>query len=169
MNNEYNSTSILKTIIQTPLFSALSTEEAEEILKYLEICRYKKDDIIFQQDGSPNNIYLILNGAVDLIRKKEKSQFKINNFSKGDCFGETDLLGILPNIGSAIVSEDSTILKLSKFSFHKLSKNNLTLFNKFLFNITREICRRLHNTDLLLTNIFNENNNLKNNRWNKKK
>ena len=57
-----------------------------------------------------------------------------------------------------------TILKLSKSSFHKLSKNNLTLFNKFLFNITREICRRLHNVDLLLTEILDENNNLKNNR-----
>ena len=64
-------------------------------------------------------------------------------------------------MASAVVIKDSTILKLSKSSFHKLSKNNLTLFNKFLFNITREICRRLHNVDLLLTEILDENNNLK--------
>jgi len=169
MNTDYNSISIFKNIIETPLFSALSTKEAEEILTYLEILEYKKADIIFEQDGSPNSIYLILDGAVDLIRKKEKSHFKIKSFSNGDCFGETDLLGILPNVASAVVIKDSTILKLSKSSFHKLSKNNLTLFNKFLFNITREICRRLHNVDLFLTEILDENNNLKNNHWNKKK
>lgn len=163
MSDTYNSTSILKIVIRSPLFSALSIEEAGEILTYLEINKYKKDDIIFQQDGSPNSIYLILTGSVDLIRKKEQNQFKIKGFSNGECFGETDLLGILPYMASAIATEDSTILKLSKSSLHKLSKNNLTLFNKFLFNMTREICRRLHNADLLLTNILNENNNLKNN------
>ena len=161
MNNSSNLISVLKIITQTPLFSALSINESEELLSYLEINEYKKGDFIFLQNGSPNSIYLILNGTVDLIREKEKSQFKINSFSKGDCFGETDLLGILPYIASAIVTEDSTILKLSKTSFHKLSKNNLTLFNKFLFNMTREVCRRLHNTDLLLTDVLNENNNLK--------
>lgn len=164
MNTDYNLTFVLKKITQTPLFSALSFQEAEEILKYLEIYKYKKDEIIFQQDGSPNSIYLILDGTVELIRTKEKKQFKIKKFSKGDCFGETDLLGILPYMASAIATEDSIILKLSKISFHKLSKNNLILFNKFLFNITREICRRLHNADLFLTEILDENNNLKNNK-----
>lgn len=163
MNTDYNSISILKNIMETPLFSALSSKETEEILTYLEILEYKKNEIIFEQNGSPNSIYLILNGAVDLIRKKEKSHFKIKSFSNGDCFGETDLLGILPYMASAIATKDSTILKLSKSSFHKLSKNNLILFNKFLFNITREICRRLHNVDLLLTEVLSENNNLKNN------
>ena len=128
MNNSSNLISVLKIITQTPLFSALSINESEELLSYLEINEYKKGDFIFLQNGSPNSIYLILNGTVDLIREKEKSQFKINSFSKGDCFGETDLLGILPYMASAIVTEDSTILKLSKTSFHKLSKNNLTLF-----------------------------------------
>ena len=163
MCNEYNLTSVFKIVIQTPLFSALSLEEAEELLTYLKIKEYKKEDVIFQQNSSPNSIYLILSGTVELICKKEKSQFKIKSFSKGDCFGETDLLGILPYMGSAIVTEDSIILELSKISFHKLSKNNLILFNKFLFNITREVCRRLHNADLLLTDILNENDNLKNN------
>lgn len=48
MNTDYNSISIFKNIIETPLFSALSTKEAEEILTYLEILEYKKADIIFE-------------------------------------------------------------------------------------------------------------------------
>lgn len=166
MDTNFDLSSILKLAIQTPLFSALSLKESQELLSYFEFDSYKEDDIIFKQDGSPNSIYLILNGTIKLVRKKEKSEFKIKNFTSGECFGETALLGILPYVASAIVVEDCKVLKLSKISLHKLSKNNLLLFNKFLFNLSREICRKLHNTDIFLTDLIYENDILKNNHWN---
>lgn len=164
MSNNFDSSFILKLAIKNPLFSALSSKETEELLSYFEADSYEKGDIIFQQDGSPNNIYIILNGTIDLFRKKEKSDFKIKSFTSGECFGETALLGILSYVASAIAKEKCIVLKLSKSSLHKLSKNNLLLFNKFLFNLCRETCRKLHNTDLFLTDTLYENSILKNNR-----
>ena len=87
---------------------------------------------------------------------------KISIFTTGNCFGEVALIGILPYIGTAIAMCELSVLQFSKISLHKLSKTNIILFNKFLFNISREVCRRLYTIDKQLVNALEENSKLNN-------
>ncbi len=75
-------------------------------------------------------------------------------------FGEVALIGILPYIGTAVAMSELSVLQFSKISLHKLSKINITLFNKFLLNISREVCRRLYLIDRHLVKALEENSNL---------
>ena len=158
--NEYST--LLKTIEKTPLFSALSKEEIKEIFSLITLKKYKKGDVIFEQESSPNNIYIIESGIVKLFHKKDEQNFDIGTFTTGNCFGEVALIGILPYIGTAIAMTELSILQFSKISLHKLSKNNVVLFNKFLLNISREVCRRLYFIDRTLVKALEENSKLNN-------
>ncbi|WP_300340996.1 cyclic nucleotide-binding domain-containing protein [Fusobacterium sp.] len=126
------------------ILGALTQNEIEYLLKFLNRKNYSKGEIVYCQNSSPENIYIVEVGTVQM---KINTDFK-NNFSKtyniGDCFGQTALLGIIPNIGECIALSDVTLLELSKFSFHKLSKENNQIFVKLLLNLTREICRYNH-------------------------
>lgn len=148
---------IFRIIDKSPLFSALSKEESKELLSYMSLKKYKKGEIIFEQSGSPNNVYIIENGIVKIFHKKYENEFDLGSFTTGDCFGEVALIGILPYIASAVAVTDLSVLQLSKISLHKLSKTNLVLFNKFLFNISREVCRRLYKIDDFLVETLEEN------------
>ena len=55
--DEYST--MFKVIEKTPLFSALSKEEIKEMLSLMTLKKYKKGEIIFSQDSSPNNIFII--------------------------------------------------------------------------------------------------------------
>ena len=158
--NEYST--LLKTIEKTPLFSALSKEEIKEIFSLITLKKYKKGDVIFEQESSPNNIYIIESGIVKLFHKKDEQNFDIGTFTTGNCFGEVALIGILPYIGTAIAMTELSVLQFSKISLHKLSKNNVVLFNKFLLNISREVCRRLYFIDRTLVKALEENSKLNN-------
>lgn len=164
MNNQFMNeySTIFKVIEKTPLFSALSKEEIREMLSLMTLKNYKKGEIIFEQDSSPNNIYIIENGIVKLFHKKDGIDFDIGTFTTGNCFGEVALIGILPYIGTAIAMCELSVLQFSKISLHKLSKTNIILFNKFLFNISREVCRRLYTIDKQLVNALEENSKLNN-------
>lgn len=164
MNNQFMNeySTIFKVIEKTPLFSALSKEEIREMFSLMTLKNYKKGEIIFEQDSSPNNIYIIENGIVKLFHKKDDIDFDIGTFTTGNCFGEVALIGILPYIGTAIAMCELSVLQFSKISLHKLSKTNIILFNKFLFNISREVCRRLYTIDKQLVNALEENSKLNN-------
>lgn len=164
MNNQFMNeySTIFKVIEKTPLFSALSKEEIREMLSLMTLRNYKKGEIIFEQDSSPNNIYIIENGIVKLFHKKDDIDFDIGTFTTGNCFGEVALIGILPYIGTAVAMSELSVLQFSKISLHKLSKTNIILFNKFLFNISREVCRRLYTIDKQLVNALEKNSKLNN-------
>ena len=102
--DEYST--MFKVIEKTPLFSALSKEEIKEMLSLMTLKKYKKGEIIFSQDSSPNNIFIIENGIVKLFHRKDEIDFDIGTFTTGNCFGEVALIGILPYIGTAIAMRE---------------------------------------------------------------
>lgn len=134
------------------VFGALTRDEITELLGYMERREYQAGEKIFLQNSSPENIYIVEAGEVDFIYNGKKENYLLKKYTVGDCFGEIALLGIISNFGDCIAKDKISLLQLSKFSFHKLSKENNKLFTKLLFNITREICRYNYN----LTNNFIE-------------
>lgn len=123
------------------ILGALSSNEIEEFLENLIRKEYKKGEIIFRQNSSPEYIYIIDQGEVEIRFKSEKNNHLLKKYSQGECFGQIAILGIAPNLGECTAVSDVTIFQLSKFSFHKLSKENNKLFTKLLLNLTREISR----------------------------
>lgn len=132
---------ILENLNKFPILGAFSKDEVIEFLSYVEIKEFEKGEKVFAQGDSPEAIYLIERGKIQLEYNLEDNTYNLKSYNEGDCFGQMALLGIKPYLATAICVEGTALLSLSKFAFHSLSKKNIKLFSKLLLNITREVCR----------------------------
>lgn len=132
---------ILENLNKFPILGAFSKDEVVEFLSFVELKEFKKGEKVFAQGDSPEAIYLIEKGKIQLEYEFKENIYDLKSYNIGDCFGQLALLGIKPYLATAICAEDTALLSLSKFAFHSLSKKNIKLFSKLLLNITREVCR----------------------------
>lgn len=129
------------------LFGGLTAGELECLIPLLTIATFKKDQNIFTQGESPNNIYIVDTGCVKIIKSLDDVNVELARFNQGALFGETELIGIFKYIASAIPVEETKVLVFSKKAIYSLHSINLKLFSKIILNIAREACRRTAHTD----------------------
>jgi CRP-like cAMP-binding protein len=129
------------------LFGGLTAGELECLIPLMTITTFKKGDIIFEQDGSPKNIYIVKEGIVKIIKEYDGKDIELAKFDAGNLFGETELIGIFKYIASAIAETDLELLIFPKSSLYSLHSINLKLFSKIILNIAREACRRTASAD----------------------
>lgn len=142
--------SIHDIIPHIPIFGALTKKEINDLLPLLSLVEYKSDDIIIEQKGSPNNIYLIKKGIISV----RKNNIELAKLTMGDSFGEVELIGIIPYIASCVAITPCTIFILPKKSLYTIKKENPDFFIKLILNISRECCRRLAKADNFLMEIL---------------
>jgi len=74
----------------------------------------------------------------------------------GECFGEASLMSMHPHTASAVATEDTEIIVLSRHALNQLRHENPALFSLLLMNIARELARRLKTTDDILLHYFHD-------------
>jgi CRP-like cAMP-binding protein len=102
--------------------------------------KYKKNEIIFDEDETANFYYQILDGSVRLYNSNDEGkEFTQGIFCKGDGFGEPPLFINETYPSKAITILDSTILKLSKDKFLKILDEYPTIQKYFLVLLAQKI------------------------------
>lgn len=126
------------------IFGALNAEHIKQILPHLKQVQYPANHTLFEQGSKPDNIYVILDGQVDIFcTPANDTTITIANVEKGSCFGHIAVLGIQPHMGTAITQKASNLLVLSCKALHNIHKESPELFGLLILNIAREACRRL--------------------------
>ncbi len=118
------------TVTSIPLFKGLNNDEIINFRDWATIVEYKKNDFIYQQGMNTDYLYVLLEGAIDILKKNGDENFIIEMSEKeGEYFGAMELLpdstGKYSNYARA--SEDSHIIKISKSIFTALLERNKTL------------------------------------------
>lgn len=102
--------------------------------------KYKKNEIIFDEDETANFYYQILDGSVRLYNSNDEGkEFTQGIFCKGDGFGEPPLFINETYPSKAITIQDSTIIKLSKDKFFKILDEYPTIQKFFLILLAQKI------------------------------
>lgn len=140
-------TSILGTIA---LFGGLDEKELQSLFARLETLTYAEGDIIFSEGDEPTHIYIIRSGTVKIVANLNAEPYELAEFSSGQCFGETALIGIQPHTASAIAVEPVQLIVLTGEALRLIFKKEKALFGKLILNIAREACRRLHKADEIM-------------------
>lgn len=99
---------------KSELFSNLREYELDIIAKYSEFIRVKKGQMIFHQGARPKSMYIIQQGRVGII-SFDDNDVTIAIKTAGDSFGELDLLGMSQRNDSAMVEEESMLLRFPAF------------------------------------------------------
>ena len=75
-----------------PLFEQLNTAALEAVAERFMLERYAADEIVVRQGDPGDKLYLISRGQLDVLRKQDGQEQRINVLGRGDYFGEMALL-----------------------------------------------------------------------------
>lgn len=102
--------------------------------------KYKKNDIVFNEDEIANFYFQILEGSVRLFNSNDEGkEFTQGIFHKEEGFGEPPLFINETYPSKAIAIQDSTILKLSKEKFLKILDEYPSIQKDFLILLAYKI------------------------------
>lgn len=138
---------VLCILDKISIFGGLTRSQLKVVFKELKKTSIKNGEVIFEQGKSPDNIYIIQSGCVKIVEELSKNSVELITFDTGDCFGETELIGIFPYIASAVASEDTNLIVFPRKALRVLYKEHLPIFSIIILNIARESCRRLAQAD----------------------
>ena len=68
-----------ETLLHTALFKQVSSEEARELLPYLQHAEYDKGDFIFREGDTDHRMYLLEEGRVKLTRQSSDKRVSPHN------------------------------------------------------------------------------------------
>ena len=117
---------------KVPLFEALPDTDREKIAHEATIQDFGAGELIVLQDAPGDSLYIILNGACEvLLEGQGRGTKKVATIKKGDFFGEMSLLTGEARSATVKTLEYATVIRVDK-----------TLFSKFISS-NPEICEKL--------------------------
>ncbi len=147
-------TKIKKFLSRIELFKDIPESEIEKIIEIIEERKYSSGDFLFSENTQRKNLFLVLDGNIELFKKSPMGEEKrLSLFSNYDFLGEGALLDDSPHSTSARAINDSTLLLISRDKFRKLFNDNASIGFKILANIAKVISRRMRSANTRVINI----------------
>lgn len=108
-----------------PPFSLLSRETLLRVSERVVVQYRQPNEVLFQQGDDPvNYIYIVKEGAVQLIREESEGEMLIEQCDEGDVFGIRPLIADEPYALTAKVAEESLIYAINIEGFEKILDEN---------------------------------------------
>lgn len=113
---------------------------------------YQKSEIIFKENSTGKEMYILRSGKVKLILEDEKGEAEVNTLEQpGEFFGEMALIDSSPRSATAIADEDNTELEvLDRYDFLKMIKEH----PEFALNIMHELSNRVRLGNVLYLEVI---------------
>ncbi|MBZ0157815.1 MAG: Crp/Fnr family transcriptional regulator [Alphaproteobacteria bacterium] len=125
---------------KTELFSSLSREELQQIMKDMVIKDFKKNQTILYEEDSNDFMYVILDGEVKAVQRTEEGkEIILALHRKGESFGEMCLFGESITPAAVVAKRNSVVALISKRAFFSSLLNQ----EKMLMRLLRLMCSRL--------------------------
>lgn len=129
------------------LFNTLSDYELILLSAIAKKKTYQAETIIFQEDSSGNDFYIVVSGAVRISKMiSELGEEALAIMREGEYFGEMALIDQATRSATAITHENSTLLVISRSDFEKLMYLNRNIGYKLLWVFFRTLSERVMET-----------------------
>ena len=116
--------------------------------------KYTKGDIIFQEGDTPDAVYYIEKGGVEIYREQYGERITIARKGEGEVFGEMALVDNKPRSASVMAHSDTTCLILTEKQFQQ----HMATLDPFILAIVRSMSqtiRELNETQSIILNMLN--------------
>jgi len=119
------------------LFSQLSGEKLAQVAQIAKEVEHDKGKKIFAEGDPGNSLFLIVNGAVDVV----KGGKTIVSLGERECFGEMAILDSEPRSATIVAQKDVVLLEISREDFYDLMADE----HEISQGIMKVLVRRLRN------------------------
>ncbi len=152
--------SYVQMLKDVDIFADLSEDRLEKIAAIGEVKTYGGAEIIFRENTTSNELYIILNGMVEILvdpatlgmTDGETTGLKtIATLRRGESFGEVALVDQGLRSASAMTAQDRTeLMVIPQNTFNKLCKEDFELGYKVMRNIAADLAFKLRQTDIMV-------------------
>ncbi len=125
------------------LIRGLKDPEKQKLLKFSNVVRAPKGQPVFLEGQMGSELYYVLSGVIDIMKKQGGRQQKVAVMGEGDVFGELGLITKKGRMASAVASTDSELLAISDDGLIKLCKKNPDIATKVFLNLFRIVTARM--------------------------
>jgi CRP/FNR family cyclic AMP-dependent transcriptional regulator len=133
---------IARLLTNFSIFQSLDRHNLKDIIPFLRLKKYAKNDTILKKGAPAQHLYIILSGSVDVLDEKGVC---LSHLRRGDVFGEMSLISGEP-VGATIkVVETATIVFISGQNF----KEVLNKFPSIQMYLAQLLARRLANANVV--------------------
>jgi aspartate ammonia-lyase len=135
---------LVNFLSEVQLFDGLGIDELKKIAEITESKKYHAGEYLFQENTHRVNLFIILTGKVELVKRTHFGQEKLLRiFEKADFLSEGALMDDYPHSTSGKVVENSEVLIISKSNFDKMFKDDYNVALRILSTVSRLISRRM--------------------------
>jgi CRP-like cAMP-binding protein len=132
---------------RTELFVDFSQDELKEVLPFIRMNVFSKDDWIFREKDPSRELFILKTGKAAILKEeKESEQFqRLKTLQRGDYFGEMAHLENEMRSASAQSLEQSEILSID---LDRLKKSNLEkIYFKVIAALAKKVSHHLREAD----------------------
>ena len=116
--------------ISSELFSGMSEEEVQQILKELSLLSFPPNAKVLEEGDSGDSMYIIKSGKAKVIAHIFGKELELAILEAGDIFGEVAFLTGRPRTASVIAEGPLEVYELSRPELEKIIGNNPSLLQK---------------------------------------
>lgn len=137
------------------LFEGLLPEEIEMLGELTQQHEFDSGAVVFEQGEVGESLFLLVEGSVDVIRKREDgSEHVIASLAAPDFFGEMSLIDKEYRSASIRARTDAALLCLTNKNLHSFARVYKNGFTLVVINIARVLSTRLRETNQKLASMM---------------
>jgi CRP-like cAMP-binding protein len=137
-----------------PIFAGLN-EEALSFLESMAKCKkFKKGEILIQQDTEGTSFFLLASGQVEVvILQKGRKKTILTKLGPHSCFGEMALIECMKRSASVRALTAGKAYSLTNADLYHLYQKMPGQYAIVILNIARDLCRRIRELNHVFASI----------------
>jgi CRP/FNR family transcriptional regulator, cyclic AMP receptor protein len=152
-----STTSIVNFLKQGDIFYQFTPTQLELVANLCQEANYQKDDLIFKENSNSKELYVIVQGEVDIIvdpslvgATEEGIENKtIATLRRGQSFGEVALVDEgLRSASACAAQKDTRLLIIPRDKLIMLCDTYPQLGYRLMYNLAADLAMKIRNTDL---------------------
>ncbi len=104
---------------------------------------FKKGDLIFQEGGEADALYMIHKGSIEIYKQSGDIRKRLQILGEGEFIGEMAVIDSLPRSANAAALEDCQLIRMDRTSFN----NNIQENHQFSISVIQFLTKRLRDTN----------------------
>jgi CRP-like cAMP-binding protein len=146
--------SLVNFLKQSDIFYQLTPTQLELVANICQEVVYNAGDLIFQENSSSKELYVISQGEVDILLNRgkgnmEQKETAVARLRRGQSFGEVALVDEGLRSASARASQkDTRLLIIQREKLIMLCETYPQLGYRLMYNLAADLAMKIRNTDL---------------------
>ena len=132
---------------ESPIFAGMSKYQIRKAVLLSEVSRAAEGEEVTVQGTVGSNMYVILDGKVEVVRSEEGRSRTLASLGAGDVFGEIGFVGEIKRSATVRITEDALLLVLDAESTERALRLYPRIATRLHQNISRILADRLASAD----------------------